>query len=169
MSRLVIIRGNSGSGKTLTAKRVQEILQPHYATGIGGVMLVSQDVIRRDVLRTKDISNNPSIQMIKDIAIYGQSIGYDVIIEGILVNKRYGNMLRELSGVFDRTSVYYLDISLEETFRRHQTKPNSHEFGEDLMRELYVEKDILGVDREKLFTDKDSADDIVSFIVEDLQ
>ncbi len=132
-------------------------------------MLVPQDVIRRDVLRVKDVPNNPSIQMIKDAATYGLSIGFDVIIEGILVRKIYGKMMRELTALFDETHVYYFDISFEETLRRHQTKPNSHEFGDTQMREWYVAKDVLNLPSEKLFTDDQSQDEILRAILNDLQ
>ena len=43
MSKLVIIRGNSGSGKTTTAKMLQHRLGRN-------IMLLSQDVIRREML-----------------------------------------------------------------------------------------------------------------------
>jgi len=162
MSRLVIIRGNSGSGKSTIAKRLQQELG--Y-----GTMLIPQDVIRREIIRTKDVAKNPSIQLIKDIAIYGHRIGYDVIIEGILIRKRYGKMLRELTDLFGEVYIYYFDISLKETLRRHATKPNSHEFGEDQMREWYVEKDTLGLANEKLITDRQSEREIFQSIMQDLK
>lgn len=101
MGKLIIIRGNSGSGKSTTAKLLQKELG--Y-----GTMLVPQDVVRREILRVKDTPGNPSIQLIKDLVMHGQSIGYDVIVEGILVRKRYGKMLREVMTLFDKTCVYYL-------------------------------------------------------------
>lgn len=162
MSKLIIIRGNSGSGKSTIAKRLQKELG--Y-----GTMLIPQDVVRREIIRTKDVPKNPSIQLIKNIATYGHSTGYDVIVEGILIRKRYGKMLRELASLFDETYAYYFDISLEETLRRHQTKPNSHEFGEEQMREWYTEKDILKLPNEALFTDKQSEDEILQFILNDLK
>ena len=170
MPRLIIIRGNSGSGKTIIAKQLQQDFQPRFVMDSGhGTMLVSQDVIRRDILRAKDGPNNPSIQLIKDTATYGLSIGFDVIIEGILVRGVYGAMLRELSALFDETHVYYFDISFKETLRRHQTKPNSHEFGETQMREWYVANDVLNLPSEKLFTDDQSQDEILRAILNDLQ
>lgn len=170
MPRLIIIRGNSGSGKTIIAKQLQQDFQPRFVKDLGhGTMLVSQDVIRRDILRTKDGPNNPSIQLIKDTATYGLSIGFDVIIEGILVRDVYGAMLRELSALFVETHVYYFDISFEETLRRHQTKPNAHEFGEEEMRRWYVAKDVLNLPSEKLFTDNQSQDEILRAILNDLQ
>jgi adenylate kinase family enzyme len=170
MSKLIIIRGNSGSGKTIIAKRLQQDLQPRFAQDLDhGTMLVSQDVIRRDILRTKDGPDNPSIQLIKDTVTYGLSIGFDVIIEGILVRNVYGAMLHELSALFVETHIYYFDISFEETLRRHQTKPNAHEFGEKEMRRWYVANDVLNLPGEKLFTNDQSQNDILSAILNDLQ
>lgn len=162
MSRLVIIRGNSGSGKSTIAKRLQQELG--Y-----GTMLIPQDVIRREILRTKDVPKNPSIQLIEDIAVYGHRIGYDVIIEGTLVRKRYGDMIRKLIELFDKTYTYYFDLPLEETLRRHDMKPNSHEFGEEQIRQWYIEKDTLGLPDERLFTAQQSEDEILQSIMQDLQ
>ena len=50
-SRLIILRGNSGCGKTTTAK----LLQKEYGYG---TMLVSQDVVRREMLHVKDEASN---------------------------------------------------------------------------------------------------------------
>lgn len=47
MAVLIILRGNSGSGKTSVAKKLQEKLGPK-------TMLISQDVVRREMLHTKD-------------------------------------------------------------------------------------------------------------------
>ena len=170
MSKLIIIRGNSGSGKTTIAKELQEKLQLHFSKEAdGGTMLIPQDVVRREILRAKDGPKNPSIQLIKDIATYGRSIGYDVIIEGILTRNHYGEMLNDVVALFEEVYVYYLDVSFEETLRRHKTKPNSHEFGEALMREWYIEKDVLGLANERVFTDKEIKDEILESILYDVQ
>lgn len=162
MSKLIILRGNSGSGKSTTAIRLRRELG--Y-----GTMLIPQDMIRREIVRVKDEVNNPSIQLMKDIAIYGLKIGYDVVIEGILVRETYGAMLHELATLFDEVHTYYFDIPLEETFRRHKTKLNAHEFGEELMRELYTENNHLGLPGEVVFTEDQSQDEILEKILSDLQ
>ena len=44
MPKLIILRGNSGSGKTTIAKELQKKFGKN-------TMLISQDVIRRDILK----------------------------------------------------------------------------------------------------------------------
>lgn len=163
MQRLVIIRGNSGSGKSTVAKQLQ------YRMGYQ-TMLIPQDVVRREILRVRDIDNNPSVQLVYDLAMYGGKIGYDVIVEGIFVNERYGNMLKKLISDFPGESyVYYFDIPIEVTLRRHSSKPNAHEFGEKELREWYIEKDYLGTTNERMILAGMDQDQILQMFVGDMQ
>lgn len=162
MQKLIILRGNSGSGKSSAAKRLQENLG--YQT-----MLIPQDVVRREILKTQDLPDNPAIQLIGDMAAYGGKIGYDVIMEGIMTEERYGSMLRRLIADFPGSAhVYYFDISFKETLRRHNKKANKHEFGEHEMRQWWVEKDILHYPNEQFITDKMSELDIDTKILKDI-
>lgn len=163
MQRLIIIRGNSGSGKSTVAKRLQQKMG--YQT-----MLIPQDVVRREMLRVRDRDENPSIQLIHDLAMYGNGIGFDVIVEGIFVNERYGDMLRRLIDNFDgEFYVYYFDIPLEVTLQRHGLKPNAHEFGEKELREWWVDKDYLNVSNEKLITADMNEDAIDEMFMDDIK
>ena len=47
MAKLIILRGNSGSGKTTIAKGLQKKFGH-------GTMLISQDIVRREMLYVKD-------------------------------------------------------------------------------------------------------------------
>lgn len=112
-STLIILRGNSGSGKTTIANKLQKHLGEK-------TLLISQDVVRRNMLNVKDTSENLSINLIKKIASYGNEFCPFVIIEGILASKRYKHMLLELMDIFDNNGlIYYFDISFEETLTRH--------------------------------------------------
>lgn len=163
MQRLVIIRGNSGSGKSTVAKQLQ------YRMGYQ-TMLIPQDVVRREILRVRDIDNNPSVQLVYDLAMYGGKIGYDVIVEGIFVNERYGNMLKKLISDFPGESyVYYFDIPIEVTLQRHTSKPNAHEFGEKELREWYIEKDYLSAANERMILANMDQDQILQMFVGDMQ
>ena len=57
MSKLIIIRGNSGSGKTTLAKEIHQRLPRN-------TLLISQDTVRRDILRVKDGKNTFRITII---------------------------------------------------------------------------------------------------------
>lgn len=161
-STLIIIRGNSGSGKTTIAKELQVIL--------GSVLLISQDVVRRDMLNSKDTEGNPSIALIKHLALYGRSTVAYVIIEGILSEKRYSDIFRELALAFgNHTLAVYLDISFEETLRRHQTKDHNAEFGEREMKRWWLEHDYLGNEKGFIFTDNDTQTEIIDAMLEYLR
>lgn len=160
-SKLIIIRGNSGSGKTTVAKRLQRELGK-------GTMLVPQDILRREIVWVRDGADNPSIELIKRTVLYAKEIGYDVILEGILAKKFYGLMISELIEEFDnRVHVYHFDLTFEETLRRHATKPNAHDFGEEEMREWWNEADSLGVKDEHIFFAADTEDEVVAQILRD--
>lgn len=134
------------------------------------VMLISQDTVRREMLRTKDTEGNPSIQLIYDLAMYGKKIGYDVIIEGILYSSKGGDMLCRLIQDFEGESyVYYFDVSFDETLRRHETKANKHEFNAEDMRRWWREKDYLGVTNEKTINEEMLLSQIVDVITEDIR
>ena len=159
---LIILRGNSGCGKTSTARLLQR--QLGY-----GTMLVSQDVVRREMLRVKDIENNPAIQLIYDLCMYGNNVGYTVILEGILSNKKYGAMLCRLLDDFQGEKlIYYFDVSFEETVRRHATKPNAHEFGELEMSQWWKDQDVLNMPDEQRIGEQLSQAEIVDLIHRDV-
>ena len=63
---------------------------------------------------------------------------------------------------------YYFDLPFEETLKRHQTKPNCNEFGEEAMRRWWREKDFSDVLREKTITSEKEIWDIVTEICEDV-
>lgn len=135
--KLIILRGNSGSGKTTTAKALQRKLGH-------GTMLISQDVVRREMLFVKDGPNTEASQLLLELVLYGKRKGHIVILEGILNAKWYSKLFDGIAKEFNNEIfAYYFDIPFEETLKRHQQKPNAHEFGEKEMREWWNEKDLL--------------------------
>jgi adenylate kinase family enzyme len=158
--KLIILRGNSGSGKTTVAKRLRE-------RNTRKIALIEQDVIRREILREKeanDAVNNILIQHIAEIAL---EHGYDVILEGILRFSRYEAILRELVKKCPEHYIYYFDIPFEETVRRHKTKSNAHEFGEKEMRVWYKDKDITAFEGEKIIPETLSLEEITILLTQE--
>ena len=158
MRKLIVLRGNSGSGKTTIAKELQNRFGAN-------TMRISQDVIRRDMLKVKDGENTLALPLMKELLAYGNSHSDIVILEGILCAKWY-KPLFELAVQLYGTEIYayYFDLPFEETLKRHQTKPNSHEFGEEAMRRWWLEKDFLDVLNESSITAEKDRENIVDDI-----
>ncbi|AQY51140.1 hypothetical protein PWEIH_12300 [Listeria weihenstephanensis FSL R9-0317] len=159
-SKLIIIRGNSGSGKTTVARRLQEKLGD-------GTLLVSQDIVRRDMLRVRDRCGNLSVELIQTIAEYGNGKCAYVIVEGILGKANYQNMLQSLLHSFDNNAdVYYFDIPFSETVKRHETRENAHEFGVEKLKEWWLANDSLGIEDEIMLASDLTKDEIVNIMLE---
>lgn len=158
MRKLIILRGNSGSGKTTVAKELQNRFGRN-------TMLISQDVIRRDMLKVKDGENTLALPLMKELLLYGNSHSDIVILEGIMYADWYKSLF-ELAVQLYGTAVYayYFDLPFEETLKRHQTKPNCHEFGEDAMRNWWREKDFSDVLSEVRITADANIESIVGDI-----
>jgi adenylate kinase family enzyme len=136
--RLIVIRGNSGSGKSSVAAAIRE------RHGRRDLAIVSQDLLRRVVLREHDVPGGVNIALIDMTARHAIASGFHVILEGILRSDHYGDMLTTLiSDHSERAFPYFLDVSFEETLRRHATKPQAAEYGEAEMRAWYRGQDLL--------------------------
>lgn len=158
-SRLIIIRGNSGSGKSMLAQAIREA-RPR------GVAIVAHDVLRRQVLHVRDHPGALSVPYIELSARFALDNGLHVVVEGILHSESYGAMLTELRhdhrGV---TRCYRYDLDLDETLRRHRTKPLAAEVTEDAVRSWYRPSDpVAGLD-ETLFDADMSREDALSTVL----
>jgi len=158
-SKLVVIRGNSGSGKGTVAKKIRELSDRKIA-------LVEQDYLRRSVLKEKEKEGTNNIDLIFQTVTFALSREYDVILEGILNFSRYGEMLKDLEQSCPDNHFYYLDISLQESLKRHATKPNAHEFGEKEMTEWYKPLDLTGFANEIVIPEPSSTLETVRLIRE---
>ncbi|MEV0977702.1 AAA family ATPase [Streptomyces sp. NPDC049915] len=136
-SRLVVLRGNSASGKSSVAAGLRE----RFGRGLA---LVGQDNLRRVVLRERDRPGAANIGLIELTARYALDAGFHVVVEGILYADHYGGMLARLCADHrGSTHAYYLDVPFAETLARHATKPLANEFGETELRTWYRERDLL--------------------------
>jgi predicted kinase len=161
MSKLIILRGNSASGKSSVAHELQ--IQLGYGTA-----LIEQDYIRRKLLRERDRPNQPNIELIALNVLYSLEHCDVVILEGILSNDHYSHMLAGLLSKHPDHYVYYFDISLEETLRRHATKPVANEYGEEQMRKWYLPYDVLRVKNEQIIDETLTLEQIVEKIKKDV-
>jgi len=119
--------------------------------------------------KIQDEDGNPGVGLVKHLLTYGQQQGFTVILEGILSNLKYGEMLREFIATFDKSYVYYFDIPFEETLRRHTLRHKVNDFGEDEMRDWWKEKDYLNVPGERILGQELSEDEVVELILKDVE
>lgn len=160
---LVILRGNSASGKSTVARRVQRAL-PRKA-----VAVIGQDQVRRDVLWAQEEMQSDKTGLTLVMARHCLGIGRITVVEGIFGSEWYGGMftdlLREHAGP---VLVYYLDVSLAETLRRHAGKPIASHVSDAEVSSWYREHDVLGVDGEVVLGEHLSEDVMVERVLRDL-
>lgn len=74
MGKLIILRGNSGSGKSTIAKRLQKKLGHN-------TMIISQDENRRNMLHVNDGEDTLAIPLMKELLQYGSKHSNIVILK----------------------------------------------------------------------------------------
>lgn len=140
-TRLILIRGNSGSGKSALAAAIR-------AARPRGVAIVGHDQLRREVLDVQERPGTPSVGYIDLSARLALDQMLHVVVEGILHEEIYGDVLRGLIADHRGTTrCYRYDLTFEETLRRHATKVWAAEFGEAEMSSWWRDADpLVGVD-----------------------
>ena len=158
MSVLIVLRGNSGSGKSTVAR---ELRRRHGR----GCALVEQDYLRRTVLWEHDVAGGLAPHLIASTARVALAHGYAVIVEGILTAERYRDELLRLAAEHTgRSTFFWFDVSMAETFRRHATRPLAATVTTDEMAGWYQESDALGVPDEYLIPEASTIEETVAFV-----
>lgn len=127
---LIVLRGNSGSGKSTLARALQNEL---------GAVWIEQDYFRRTVLGETGNYSPLSVELLEQSAALALRHGRTVIMEGMFNPRKYSGCLNRLrDGHPGRSLFYAYDLTLEETLRRHATRPGKQaDFGEKAMRGWY--------------------------------
>ncbi|MFC8845778.1 MULTISPECIES: AAA family ATPase [unclassified Micromonospora] len=159
---LVIIRGNSGSGKTTAAREVRRRFGR-------GAALLEQDYLRRTVLREHDSAHIDPVAptFIAATARTALDLGYHVILEGILHTQRYAAVLHQLiDGHPGPVAVFYLDVSFDETIRRHIRRDEPIPVTPDEMRHWYTHRDLLDTPGETVIGESSTFEQTVTTILQ---
>jgi len=159
--KLIIIRGNSGSGKSAVAERLRAALG-------GKVAVVGLDTLRRTILKEPDeLANTDIIGLIEQTVTYSLEKDYTVIIEGILSKPKYRDLLMKLmESAKCKSSVFYIDVSIEETIERHKTKPIANDVTAEQLRSWYQPKNYLDVPGEVIIDETSTLEQTVDLIKE---
>lgn len=157
--KLIIIRGNSASGKSAVAELLREELD-------GKVAIVGLDTLRRTILKEPDkLENTDIIGLIEQTVIYSLGKGYTVIVEGILSKPKYKEVLMKLvASASCESYIYYIDVSLEETLKRHKTKPIADEVTDEQLTSWYQPKNYLDVPGEIIIDESSTLEETVALI-----
>lgn len=162
MPKLIILRGNSASGKSTVAARLQHIIGRN-------TMLIPQDFVRREMLYARDGEDTPALPLMISLLEYAREHFDTAIIEGITKSDWYRPLFQKAQEFYpNELYAYYFDIPFEETLRRHATRDKCGDFGEKEMREWWNDKDYLRYIPEKAITEDMSADDIINMILHDI-
>jgi adenylylsulfate kinase-like enzyme len=162
LPRLIVIRGNSASGKSAVAAAIRK---RHARRNLS---IVSQDTLRRVVLRERDVPGGANIGLIDLTARYALSCGFHVIVDGILRADHYGDMLTTLiSDHPGRAFAYFLNVPFDETLRRHATKPEATAYGETEMRSWYRGLDLLPGGTEQVIPAESTLEETVRTVMTD--
>lgn len=176
---VILLRGNSGSGKTTVAKALHQQLGEE-------AVLISQDVFRREIFHVKDTVNNPAVGLMIEALLYAQGKVPFIIVEGIFAREKYQDFLLFLLETFEKCLIYYFDVPFQTTIERHQTRPQRTLFSETSLQKWWLEKDLLfgenglvnknnntskkaDLSKEKMISEKQTLSEIVTMILEDSQ
>jgi predicted kinase len=163
--KLIVIRGPSGSGKSTIARAL-------FKNATRKTCIIEQDYYRF-IFRSRDDGskeNSATIhKMIKDNVLTALNDGYDVILEGILATQSYIDDLSEIIAQHPAENyLFYFDISLEETLKRHRTRPsrNTSTYKEGDLRAFYPAAYVQAHKDEKIISETFSADETLACVIE---
>jgi adenylate kinase family enzyme len=177
---LILLRGNSGSGKTTIAKEL------HRQLGASAV-LISQDVFRREIFHVKDTPHNLAVGLMIESILYAQGKVPFVIVEGIFARKKYQEFLLFLLELFcEKCDSYYFDIPFQITITRHQSRQSRVSFSKADLQKWWLEKDLLfnkngksdklndlskqlTLSKEQIITENQTVSEIVAMILQRLK
>lgn len=139
MTKLIILKGPSASGKSTVAKLLKQSLESK-------VCLLDFDVFRDDFLGKQDGYYSTAAKMLMSAATIALGSGYDVIIDGFYRMEDYPDLLPELIAKHpEQNYLFYFDVSLETTIKRHSKREKSAQFGEKELREWYYKPKATGI------------------------
>ena len=132
----------------------------------GKVALIEQDALRRGILMEADsLGNTDIVGLLEQTVNYCFEKNYTVILEGILGTQKYLPVIeRIMKENHCQVYTFYIDVSLEETIKRHATKPVAADFGEDKLREWYKPQHYLGIEGEIVIPETSTLKETITLI-----
>lgn len=143
--QLIIIRGPAGSGKSSVAKKLHE-------TATQKTALLPLDIFIVNIAKEQEGVVQITADIIEHAAKKFLAAGYTVILEGVFNIERecYKNLFEELFDYNQGPShLYFLEMSLEESIKRKQGRPEDENISKDDIKMWYSGAQKTGYSGEK--------------------
>ncbi len=159
MTKLIIIRGPSGVGKSTVAKALlKRTTRP--------TVLVDLDHYRFSFVNPPNHDHGLEYAMSGSDVLIGLQLGFDVIFDGNFTATAHDPFLDKLLSAHpEETYLFYLDASLNETLKRHETKSHPR-ISADKMKEVYHYASPTGHEQEVIIPESSSVAQTVEQIAQ---
>ena len=157
---LIVLRGNSGSGKSTIAARLQSELS-------GPAAILSQDYFRRVIYKEREQDSLAHAHLLEAAAAHCLAVGQHVILDGIFNADRYSPMLARVRSMTKDARFYAFDLSLDDTISRHQSRSKAVDFTAEDMAAWYHGWQPLSFVQERRIGTSETVSAIVTRVLED--
>ena len=156
-TKLIIIRGPSGVGKSTVSKLLlQRTSRP--------AVLVDLDHYRFGFVNPPRVDHGLEYRMSASAILTALRSGFDVIFDGQFTSEAHDPFLARIFRAHPRQNyLFYLDASLPETLARHSTKFNPR-IGAEKMAEVYPLASPLGRPNEVVVPEGSTLEQTISLI-----
>lgn len=155
----IVLRGPAGSGKSTVAHILKKTLKEE-------TIIIEQDYFNHTLLGGVKDEKGLIPKIIEATSSIALANGYNVVLEGVLRKEKYQytieNIIRDFNG---QSIVCYLDVSKEETVRRHEARDKRKMFDSDEMLSWYSLASPLETSGEIVIDEKLSKEDVVTRII----
>lgn len=161
-AKLIIIRGPSGSGKSTAAREVQR----QVADTGQPVGLVDQDYYKETMILPKAPTRDLRMDKMYHDAHFLLDRDCHVIMDGTFDPEEHKPRIDELIEAHSTDNyLFYFNLSLKETLRRHATRAKSAWLSEEDLRGWYRPFTAMGYDFETEFTEEVDQDSVIASII----
>lgn len=158
MNKLVIVRGPSGAGKSTVSKEI-------FKSTTRPTLLVPEDQVRKLFNDHHRSGHDAARELSTESVMLGLKNGYDVIYEGILNVKTRRDQFDALLEFHPKENYFfYLDVSFDETIRRHHSRPERGEFMPEAMKRWWEYASPTGYVSETIIPENSSLEETVQTI-----